>query len=586
MRAWAMVLLLSLTVFAGCISETPDDVPDEPETPPVISDAGGFNYTTVDAAGFPVPVLFCTESFEVTGFAPEIGGGAQWTDFEMTGVMDQCNYEMTPDEEREGNEVTIAVNPMDPRNIVGGAKDYFPADAGECVWDGVYVTHDGGRTPYQDRNFDGSPWRLRAGDVDNYSPNYASQLWCTTDPVAYFNAAGDLYYLLMAYQADPVTGSKAGEDELPNGALNDWAFNRAVQIVAISSDGGDTFHTFTPVLEGSFPVNFHDKGWLAASADGTVHVMWLAFFVPGNQYCRSTDQGQTYLCTEIAGVQFIESDQGSFIEVGTGPEVYLSWYSGGIRMKSSFDTGATWGDIQLVTPTNPQSMPGLEGRDRRTGYPAMATDRNPDSPFADSIYFVWNDRCSDDVWKPVGDCEVSGNNSIYFIASHDKGQTWSTPVRISDGPDGESWNIFPAISVSPGGVIDVSWMSTRDARFLPCNNGTPNCPQNYGTEYPTFEQHYTYSLDGGQTWSQDFSVRDAGDGGWDPGLCHHQNGNVFIGDYNDIDSSWQAAHPVWPDTRDGHCDVYTATIQRPVFADGWSDEGKTAAEEWIAAHPL
>ncbi|MBW3583070.1 MAG: glycoside hydrolase [Euryarchaeota archaeon] len=521
--ALLVTFLLSATVVAGCIGDTDDDKKAD------------------EAVARPAAMLRC-----------------------LSGPGSGCNQEMTPDEGRTGNEVTIAVNPKDPLNIVGGAKDYYPPDAGECVWDGVYVTHDGGVT-YEDRSFDGSPWRLRAGDMENYRPNYASQFWCTTDPVAYFNTNGDLYYLLMAYQADPVTGSKTGEEEIdtpcgfpcPHGALNDWAFNRATQIVAISSDGGDTFHTFTPVLEGTFPVNFHDKGWIAASHNGVVHVMWLAFFVPGNQYCRSIDEGQTYTCTEIVATQFVDAGQGSFLDVGTGGEVYASWYNGGIMIKRSDDYGETWGEATHALDTNPQSMPGLSPRDRRTGYPSMATDRSTDSPFSDSVYFVWNDKCQDAVWTE--DC-TEGNNSIYFSASTDKGETFSTPIRINDDVDAtgnlssENWQIFPTVSVSPGGVIDVSWMDTR-----------------LDSDGYLLDQYYTYSLDGGKTWAPNLRVRDTADQGWDPALSFHQNGMVFIGDYNDIDSSWGAAHPVWPDTRHGIADVYTAVIDRPLFAEGWSE---------------
>jgi hypothetical protein len=558
MKALLMAATLCIVVLAGCIGD------DSPET-------GEVDQTKqIDAAGFQVPTLFCN--------APEGG----------------CNFEMTPDEGREGNEVTIAVNPTNPQNIVGGAKDYYPDDAGECVWNGVYVTHDGGRTEYEDRSFDGSPWRALA-DPDSFQPNYASQFWCTTDPVAYFNTEGTLYYLLMAYQADRVTGSKTCQNECPNGALNDWAFNRATQIVAVSDDGGDTFHTFTPIMEGTFPVDFHDKGWVAASADGTIHVMWWAAFLPGNMYFRSTDGGQTYTSAEILSTTVAAGDQtapvpepapgvatggagqGSFVDVGTGDQVYAVWYNNGINIRRSFDTGATFDAQRNVIDTNPQSMPGLEDRDRRTGYPAIATDRNLDSPYADAIYAVWNDRCGDDMWAPAAECTVTGNNSIYFAASYDEGETWTPSVRISDASAVGDWQIFPAVSVSPGGVIDVSWMDTRDARHIECHEGVPNCEENYGDAYPALEQYYTYSLDGGATWSTDYSVRDTDDNGWDPANCHHQNGMVFIGDYNDIDSSWQAAHPVWPDTRNGHCDVYTATIERPMFADGWDEAAMEAA---------
>lgn len=603
-RAWiapAAVVALTAIALAGCLGDD-DAASDDDEYGP------GFPFQGRDAAGHAVPVLFCVAPLDAADDTGRPVTGAAPT---------RCNFEMTPDDGREGNEVTIAVNPMDPRNVVGGAKDYFPADAGECVWDGVYVTHDGGRSAYEDRSFDGSPWRLLAGDVANFEPNYASTFWCTTDPVAYFDVNGRLYYVLMAYQTDPVTGSKTGEGVLPLGALNDWAFNRATQIVAISDDGGDTFHTFSPVLEGTFPIDFHDKAWLAASADGTIHIMWVAALLPGNMYCRSTDEGTTYLCADIlattvalrpvpdieagvVGVGTTGSGQGSFLEVGTGPEVYAIWYGddgaltdilaeappSGIMFRRSLDTGATWEPATLAHATNAQSMPGLESRDRRSGFPALATDRNPDSPFADALYVVWNDRCGDDEWKPADQCLVVGNNSIYFAASYDKGDTWSAGVRISDGDAVDAWSFFPAVSVSPGGVIDVSWMDTRGTRAIACHAGAPSCAQNYGDAYPALTQMYTYSLDGGRTWSRDFEVRDVADDGWDPSLCHHQNGMVFIGDYNDIDSSWQAAHPVWPDSRLGVCDVFTATIQRPMFADGWEPAARAEATLWILQHPL
>ncbi len=545
--ALSWLTLLTLT-FAGCLS-SPDVAPEDP-----------FEATATDTHGHAVPHLLCHDAIEITATTEEIPGAAAWSDFEFVPGT-RCNFEMTPDEGREGNEVTIAVNPTDPRNIVGGAKDYYPADAGECVWDGIYVTHDGAATPYNDRSFDGSPWRqLNAPDLN--TTNYATQFWCTTDPVAYFDVHGNLYYLLMAYQTDPVTGSKTGEEELPQGALNDWAFNRATQIVAVSDNGGDSFHTFTPVLEGTFPVNFHDKGWLAASPDGTIHVMWLAFFVPGNQYCRSTDGGQTYLCTEVIATQFIEAGQGSFLEVGTTTEVYAAWYRGGIRLARSFDTGETWDAGRVVLEVELGDMPGLSPRDRRSVDPMMATDRNPRSPYADAIYFVWQ--------AP----QEGGGTKIMFSSSFDFGETFSAPVQVSQST-ADAYEIFPAVSVSPGGVIDVSWMDTA---------GNPPATLD-GDPHDTFGQKYAYSRDGGRTWSVEFSVRDV-DAPWDPALCHHQNGMIFIGDYNDIDSSWQAAHPVWPDSRHGVCDVYTATIERPVFAQGWDAAGRADAEAWIAAHPL
>jgi hypothetical protein len=577
--------LLVLGVLAGCL----DDGPSDPAPTPSIPEQDvGYAFAAVDSKGLPVPLLLCQPMLEGTA---ALHAGAE-----------RCNFNMTPDEGRQGNEVTIGVNPTDPRNLVGGAKDYYPADAGECVWDGVYVTHDGGRTMYEDRSFDGSPWRAADGDVSDFKPNYATQFWCTTDPVAYFAVDGSLYYLLMAYQADRVTGSKTCKDVCPQGSFNDWAFNRAVQIVAKSTDGGDTFETFTPVLEGSYPVDFHDKGWIAASKDGVIHVMWWAALAPGNLYFRSTDGGQTFsdpeamsvscfgfgpagaACDTLRDAELSPAGQGSFIDVGTDNEVYATWTTGGgTWLRRSDNDGADWDAGREVLQPNISDMAGLSPRDRRAVSPMFATDRNPDSPYQNALYYVWQDECTG-AWQ--AGCE--GNSSaVYFSASFDTGATFTEPVRVSAPGSGlDQFEIFPAVSVSPGGVIDVTWMDTEGAGRFACTAET-DCSGYETGDYPGFTQHYSYSLDGGKTWSDELTVRDAPVAGWDPRLSHHQNGMIFFGDYNDVDSSWQAAHPVWPDTRDGQSvKVYTATIQRPLFANGWEVARQVKALAFVKDHPL
>jgi hypothetical protein len=564
--AVALVGVLALGVLAGCLdSKQGSDVPDVA----IPTQDVGYTFAAVDPKGLPVPLPLCLPMLPGEETLHKDGRGGQ-----------RCNFLMTPDEGRQGNEVTIAVNPKDPRNVVGGAKDYYPADAGDCVWDGVYVTHDGAKSQYQDRSFDGSPWRATDGDASDWQQNYASTFWCTTDPVSYFDVNGNLYYLLMAYQTDPLTGSKACKDQCPQGGLNDWAFNRATQIVAVSSDGGDTFHTFTPVLEGTFPVDFHDKGWVAASRDGTIHVMWLASALPGNLYFRSTDGGQSYSDPVVMANSVTDDPgQGSFIDVGTDDEVYATWLgNNGIQLRRSDDTGATWDAARVVLTPNVSDMPGLSDRDRRSISPMFATDRNPDSPYQNALYYVWQDECGGD-WK-VG-CDGDGS-AIYFAASFDTGKTFTQPVRVSRPSAGGDYEIMPAVSVSPGGVLDVAWLDTEGARTAP-----PSHTFLDDQPHLTFEEHYAYSLDGGKTWSQEVSVRDAGDGGWDPALSHHQDGKIFFGDYADIDSSWQAAHPVWPDTRDGRSvKVYTASIQRPVFATGWDPAKQVQALKFVQDHPL
>ncbi|MFA5860240.1 MAG: hypothetical protein WDA16_00955 [Candidatus Thermoplasmatota archaeon] len=524
MRTFAVLSFVLL--LAGCVSNVSPPVVSQPEAPRVTSP----QFDT----SLPTPTLLCH-------------AGA-------------CNFDMTPTPTRQGNEVTIAVSPKDPRNVVGGAKDYYPPDAGECVWDGVYVTHDGARTPYKDRSFEGSPWR-QTTSPDPSKLNYASQFWCTTDPVAYFDQTGTLYYVLMAYQADRVTGSKTCKDQCPQGALNDWAFNRAVQIVAVSHDGGDSFDTFTPTIEGSYPVDFHDKAWLAAQNDGSaIHIMWLSSLAGGQLYMRSTDGGKTWTEAKQFATVATGAGQGSFLDVGPKDEAYATWANGAqVMLTRSKDKGADWDAPRPVLDMVAPDIKGLSDCDRRDGFPAMASDKYADSPYANSVYVTWADGR-----------DAPDASNAYFSASHDGGQTFGIPLRINDDAT-TAPQFFPAVSVSPGGVIDVTWMDQR----LDAQKGL------------LIDQYYTYSLDGGKTWAPNFRVRDAPGNGWDPSLSHHQNGKVFIGDYLDIDSSWAAAHPVWPDTRDGkEVKVYTATIQRPLFAEGFPQDKRAAAEAFVAAHPV
>ena len=514
--------LAFLVLVAGCV------------TPGTLTEAG-----RLATDGGDLPALACFED------ARSSGEGADGP----AGSSSVCNFEATTTN-TEGNEVTIAVNPTDPLNIVAGAKDYSPWTAGECVWDGIYVTKDGGKT-WINHHVPGSPHLLAAGNTSGWEPTYASQFWCTTDPVVAFGPDGTCYYSLMAYQADPVTSSKLGEGVFPQGALNDWAFNRAAQLVAVSSDGCVTFDRVSPIFDGTYPVNFHDKQWIEVGADGTVHVAWLSFFVPGNQYFRSTDKGQSWegpivLATwgeTLSGEDLpgAPAGQGTIITVGNGGrDVYVSWNAGaGIYVATSHDGGASFEEAKLAVETQDD---GMEADYRSGGMPFIVADDSDVSPHYGNVYLAWQDT-------------RDGDRDIFVSASTDGGATWGEPVKVSDAPQGSD-QFFPAMSVGPDGILDVVFYDRRadpDAKLL--------------------HLMYTYSTDGGLTWTPNARVTEVA---VDPTMSHHQNGMVFIGDYIDIDSSAGAAHPVWVDTRNGVADVFTATILRGPLAQAALPPGAQA----------
>jgi hypothetical protein len=80
-----------------------------------------------------------------------------------------------------------------------------------------------------------------------------------------------------------------------------------------------------------------------------------------------------------------------------------------------------------------------------------------------------------------------------FARSTDGGQTFSTAQRINDDPvNPNKWHWFGTLAVAPNGRIDSVWFDTRNA----ANN----------TDSQLF---YSYSTDGGVTWSPNVPVSGA-----------------------------------------------------------------------------
>ena len=80
-----------------------------------------------------------------------------------------------------------------------------------------------------------------------------------------------------------------------------------------------------------------------------------------------------------------------------------------------------------------------------------------------------------------------------FTRSTDGGATFSAPQRINDDPvNPNKWHWFGTIGVAPNGRIDSVWMDSRNA----ANNIDS-------------QLFYSYSTDGGVTWSPNVAVSDS-----------------------------------------------------------------------------
>jgi hypothetical protein len=457
-----------------------------------------------------------------------------------------CNFQATvTPEARQANELSIAVNPTDPMNILATGKDYTPEHAGDCVWDGIYTTKDGGLT-WTNANIPGSPWYLSNNPGAEPHEEF-SKFWCATDPVVAFGPDGTAYWTVMPYQCDRLSGSKTGRDALPQGGFNDWFWTCSSMYVLVSEDGGETWPIVREVAFG--PRLEHDKQWITVAPNGNVLLCWdrsdqvqddgtpVSQLRPqGDMVCSvSTDKGRTW-----AEWQPVNPGWPGFlpwIDYDANNTAWLAALDGQNILVSRSDDGLVWDDPVTVgnytdpPPGGEYGWPVIEGSDFRIfALPTLAVDRTA-GPYGGSIYVAWFDH-------------TPGYGRIAFTYSRDQGATWSDVVYVrDDAPNHEHDQFMPAIGVGPDGTVDLSWYDRRQD------------PENH-----LFDLYYAYSADGGRSFSQNLRVSEVSS---DEQYSHHQNGMVFMGDYLDIDSSFGKAHVVWVDTRNQKADAFIAHVERP-----------------------
>lgn len=192
------------------------------------------------------------------------------------------------------NEVTVAVNPTDPNNLIAGSKDYAlgpDGDGGYIVWAGYFYSKDGGETWD-----DGLVGRYPGSVLENYEQS--------SDPVIAFGPDGTAYYCGLAY----------GVGSLPGIARNAlW--------ISESTDGGQSWDDPYIVMAWETTGVFHDKQWLICDQDtGNLYLTWTPFFPDGSRifFGRSTDGGDTWDYYAISDwVAVGDEVQGSALAMGS-----------------------------------------------------------------------------------------------------------------------------------------------------------------------------------------------------------------------------------------------------------------------------
>ena len=309
------------------------------------------------------------------------------------------------------NEEQVAINPLDPDNLVAVWRDFRLGHRRV----GVGYTFDGGVT-----------WH----DSLLEEPDYPRH----SDPGITTDSDGNFYIVILAY-----TGNTSEENGL---------------YVYKSEDGGVTWGDGVPAID-QVPNVFEDKELIACDRtssfyNGNLYVAWARFGSTTDIYnVTSTDGGASF------GDAVLVSDESSVQwpcpVVGPDGTYYIAWVQFSdyeIRIDRSPSGGATFGTDITVTDIYATSTT-INGGITVFGFPAMDCDIFG-GLYHGRLYIAYMDR----VW---------GDYDIFMRYSDDHGSTWSAPARINDDAIGNGRDQFhPWTVVSDDGVVNVIFYDRRN----------------------------------------------------------------------------------------------------------------------------
>ncbi|MDO8413321.1 MAG: sialidase family protein [Gallionellaceae bacterium] len=406
-----------------------------------------------------------------------------------------------------GTETTIAINPLDPGNLVGTGNFAH------------YTSLDYGAT----------------GTSTSSSGTYGYG----ADPNIAFDTDGNAYRQELTWLSSTL---------------------RAIRIGKYTNKGqtlSATYMAYQPKYKNGIYSGNPDQGWLAIDTNATsprknyLYTVWSDYPSQGATtsvqnvkgiilgFTRSTDRGATWstpidISSTLAGGQ----EHSSSIATGPNGEVYVAWINGGntttqygLYFNKSTDGGVTWGADTFIR--------SLQGWGSWPGVPDVrANPKITVDPTTGTIYIA------------SGEPNTSGGFDSSVIRSTDGGYTWSSPVLLSDGLQGAYKYYFqPTISVAPNGRIDAVWYDTRS------NVSTVT------GEY-AYNLYYSYSTDGGISFAP--SIRVSNRQSWRENPCVLPCDSRVLYEYQGIASSNDRVHALWADTRDSSTgqtgSAYTAQI--------------------------
>lgn len=443
------------------------------------------------------------------------------------------------------NETSIAVNPHNPNDLVGGTNDYrlFNSREGRHDGSGWYYTSTNGGTTWTNNVLPGLTYQTGATGA-------LSDMDSAGDPAIAFGANNTVYYSNLVFSR-----------------LN----NGSGVTVNVSHDGGLTFgapitiHTDGVDAAGNaIDTNyFNDKNWIAADPNtGDVIVTWTHFTYDANgNYLESPivrsvshDFGATWSAMDFVSTSLehgatgglVPFNQGSNPVFGRHGEIYVA-YEGvscvslacdqaqdhdNVAVATSTDGGQTFSNAEVAVnydfPRNPDvGRSTLTGENFRiNSFPQMTVDGQ-----TGRLYITWADNRN-------GAYDSNGNsvktNGDVLVVTSGNGQQWTQEYTIGSAAD----EVYPAIAANNGRVVVSYYTRNFD-------------PNGIKLDYAYSEatglgnlNHTTVTRITGQSENPQVQFISIG------AVSHQVLQGSFIGDYTAVAmGSDGVAHPMWTDFR-------------------------------------
>lgn len=418
------------------------------------------------------------------------------------------------------NETSIAINPIDTTNIIGGANDYQlglnpGGQVSENLRSYAHVSFDGGQT-----------W-------SEYPVNSNSAYQATGDPSVAFDATGHAYYATLGFR---FVG--------PGNATNPDV------LVSDSGDGGKTWNT-SRIASGSGTEtsvgDLLDKEYVTAWGSGNALVTYGDFslaqrgaFTGAFIYSSVThDYGKNWSKPQIISGTLDEA----FVSVPTvaaDGSIYVAFLN-----TDFLAPGASFGrDAYKVVKLDPATGARIAGPynvatviDGATDYPVFggrqtyqdsvfrswaAGNITADPTNAAHLAVVWSDMRNSPAPSPDLDPYKSVTNSDVIVSqSFDSGVTWSTPTAIGlTGDQFMPWGAYDGSGTLRIGFFDRHYDSANHLyKYSLATEATPG-----SLSFPTATAVATASSNptSGDRWFRT-TVNQA-----------FPNATQFLGDYSNI----------------------------------------------------